>query len=744
MTDSHSPHLGSTPSADSQPTVRTSSPNDRVEGSSDLSTSSCGDVRDFDEVERILAAVAQSEFSERYQLGNLLGIGANGVVFACKDLSMDLPCAIKFCLSEHAEESRARFLREGKILSGISHPNVVTVFEVGELAGCLYIILEYVDGGTLRTRLVERGRLSPAEAIVIALGCLSGLQVLHARGIVHRDLKPENVLFFTSGHIKLSDLGIAKVFGNSEVLTQTGALVGTPRYMSPEQIRGEEPVPATDLYAMGIVLFEMMTGKPPFDATVTFDLFRQHVESPPPNLDLIVEGIPKALVVAVERSLAKLPAQRHDGAESLSAELQAILNRGDKRLFTPLNLKIPDWLPSQTPVFSKDPFESLLEQRAGVGSLHETSNRRSRRPLWGLVAVMSLLMGWAVFHQYRAPTSVSSGAGSLVDRLSKTPGLDASPAGPGNTPIPPIRGILSLALSPDGSILAIGGKYGRLSLVDAVTGKMLADLKGHVDDVTTVGFTPDGTRFATGSDDRTVRVWDVKTRQQHRAKTWQGKIQSVGFSPNGRVLASAGKEDNIRFIDLAKDKELRPLRHEQGSISAVAFLPGGRFFVSIGHNVPIRIWDLTNYSVALQVPTQAQRVSDLAVSPNGRAMAFSGEDQVIRVHATETGRELRILECPGQNVSALAFSPDGRRLASGGKDRIIRVWDLGTGLCLRTFEKLEHRVNALAFTRDGRTLLSGGSEGLVRRFDAETGKELSPPLASEATSSKNWARDEGL
>jgi serine/threonine protein kinase len=259
----------------------------------------------------------------RYRVERVLGDGAMAKVVLARDEALDRQVAVKLLDDRLAanREFRARFTREGRLAAGLSHPNVVTVFDAGEAEGQPYIVMEYVDGQTLEERLRSEGALDPEEVRAVALQVAAGLEHAHAQGLVHRDLKPGNLIQRTDGTIKIADFGIARGSHGTE-LTETGAIVGTAAYLAPEQAEGGEVTPRTDLYALGTVLHELLTGRRPFQVESLADLGRRRTE-PVPELPPFV---PADLRHAVTRMLAPDPADRPASA----AELREMLREADE------------------------------------------------------------------------------------------------------------------------------------------------------------------------------------------------------------------------------------------------------------------------------------------------------------------------------------------------------------------------------------------------------------------------------
>jgi serine/threonine-protein kinase len=246
----------------------------------------------------------------RYTLGPELGKGAMGVVYRAWDNVLDRPVALKQLSIQLVgdDEYASRFRREAKALARLTHPNVVQVYDLIEGDGRLWMVLEFVEGGDLATHLRSCGRLDGTEAVTIAVAAARGLAYAHTQGIVHRDLKPANILMTHDLCPKISDFGIAKLTQSSQV-TKIGSVLGSPPYMSPEQCSGGSVDTRTDIYALGITLYELLTGRVPFDGD-TASVLARHITEAPPRPTEIVPEIPKNLEEAILAMLAKNTDQR--------------------------------------------------------------------------------------------------------------------------------------------------------------------------------------------------------------------------------------------------------------------------------------------------------------------------------------------------------------------------------------------------------------------------------------------------
>lgn len=264
----------------------------------------------------------------RYAVGGRLGQGAMGVIFRGHDPSLDRAVAIKLVradlLSEHERaEYVERFRREAKAAGRCSHPNIVAVFDYGMHEENPYLVMELVEGITLAQLLRDRGRSPAAQAVPIVARMLDGLAAAHGRGIVHRDVKPANVLLTPAGQVKVADFGVSRM--DTAGLTQTGAMIGTPSYMAPEQCRGDAVDARTDVFSAGVVLFELLSGQRPFPGASAPEVWHKLVHAPPQDLAALCPGLAPAVVQAVERALAKAPEERFGTAAEMAAALRDAL-----------------------------------------------------------------------------------------------------------------------------------------------------------------------------------------------------------------------------------------------------------------------------------------------------------------------------------------------------------------------------------------------------------------------------------
>jgi eukaryotic-like serine/threonine-protein kinase len=268
----------------------------------------------------------QLVLGDRYTLVELLGNGGMAEVYLARDNSLGREVALKVLREQYTddEEFVERFRREAMSAAALNHPGIVQVYDRGRSEdGTFYIVMEYVPGGTLKERIKDERNLAPREAAEIASQVADALAVAHHRGVVHRDVKPQNVLLTASGEAKVSDFGIARA-ASSKTMTQTNSVLGTLSYMSPEQVRGDRVGPASDLYSLGVVLYEMLAGELPYRGDDPIATAMKHLDEPPRNPRETNPAVPEELGALVVKLLAKDPEGRYASAASLSEDLRRI------------------------------------------------------------------------------------------------------------------------------------------------------------------------------------------------------------------------------------------------------------------------------------------------------------------------------------------------------------------------------------------------------------------------------------
>jgi predicted Ser/Thr protein kinase len=272
--------------------------------------------------------------AQRYELEELVGHGGMSSVYRAHDSLLERYVALKVLHEHYSQDDDfvERFKREARSVAQLQHPNIVTVIDRGEQSGRQYIVFEYIEGENLKELVVRRGRLEVREALEIAIEVARALGFAHQHGIVHRDVKPQNVLLNGDGRPKVTDFGIARSLDMDQGVTQTGTVLGTSNYIAPEQASGKRVDQHSDIYSLGVVLYEMLTGELPFPGESFVAVALKHVNDPPPSVLDVRRDVPLRVAQAVDRALEKDPERRFATMDDFASELESCLvalDRGD-------------------------------------------------------------------------------------------------------------------------------------------------------------------------------------------------------------------------------------------------------------------------------------------------------------------------------------------------------------------------------------------------------------------------------
>jgi serine/threonine-protein kinase len=352
----------------------------------------------------------------RYRVLRRLGAGGMADVYLADDTTLGRQVAVKVLLKRYAgdESFVERFRREAQAAARINHPNIVNIYDWGPVDGTYYIVMEYVEGETLKDHIRREGRYPPGEAVRIALELLAGVQVAHGVHIVHRDIKSQNILIDRAGTVKVTDFGIAKA--DDSQMTEAGSILGTAQYLAPEQAKGEPVDERTDLYSVGVVFYEMLTGSLPFrgDSAVTVAL--KHVNEQPAEPAELVPGLPYSLNQIVLKALAKDPDQRYRNAAEFTADLVSARSGGP--LLAAAYDPSLDRTLVQSPATGSEGTTRVLPKAAAAGAVGVAAGaagaagRRRKRSPWPWIALVVFLViaavaGALIWHTFFGSTTLS-------------------------------------------------------------------------------------------------------------------------------------------------------------------------------------------------------------------------------------------------------------------------------------------------------------------------------------------------
>ena len=262
--------------------------------------------------------------NDRYQLQEVLGSGGMANVYRARDVVLDRPVAIKVLRKEYSSNDnfQKRFWLEARSAANLSHPNIVTVHDFGSADNLLYIVMEHIPGKDLKHLIRERGRFTAHDGIPLMIQACAGVGYAHRAGLVHCDIKPHNMLVSKDMRLKVTDFGIARALATVKPGERSDVVWGSPLYFAPEQAAGEPPTPSSDVYSLGVVLYELLTGTPPFTAATADELARMHISAEPVPISEYIPDIPPVLEEIVMKVLSKEPSARYRTADQLGRVLQ--------------------------------------------------------------------------------------------------------------------------------------------------------------------------------------------------------------------------------------------------------------------------------------------------------------------------------------------------------------------------------------------------------------------------------------
>ena len=675
-----------------------------------------------------------------YQILKPIGEGGMGKVYLATDSKLNRKVAIKFLPETFiADPERVRrFQREAHAAAALNHPNIMTVYEVGDDADLPYFTCEHIAGVTLRERM-QSGALPWQEIVKIATQVASAIQTAHKSGIVHRDIKPENVMLRADGLVKVLDFGIAKHLdlvtfdsaneaqptnGNATInvyqtnFTRTQGLLGTPNYMSPEQLRGEELTPQTDVFSFGLMLYEMLAEHPYAALSPAEKLSALQSPDELPPLGKLRPDIPTALAELVTQATRKKIAVRTITAEQMHSTLE--------ELHSSLEMRAA----GHSQQLAQERANKLLNQVAALYasdagtrlSLTEwwTIQRRSnalrgkleqkllRKSLLSILAKASAVAGLAVIMVFMFAAWIS-----VTQRWYEQVLRD------GHSNL-----IRQFAISPNGKKLVSVGNDHKIIVWDYASRARLATLThDNQHNVSAVAFAPDGRLFATSCTDGTVNVWDAENYSK-RAVVGGYKldvdVRRIAFSPDGRWLLTATGGSQSTLWETENWQKVRDFAaHGFGAEAVPSFSPDSRYL--LGHTMQILEVATGVVRTPGELPQRASAFWNV-LSPDARQYViaeYSGEVSFLDFSEFWTHGRGRIIKqelAHRERVRAAAYSSDGRYVATGAETTIL--WDAKTRTKLARFSYME-RPTYLAFTPDAKELVASYGDAQMLVWDVE-------------------------
>jgi WD40 repeat protein/tRNA A-37 threonylcarbamoyl transferase component Bud32 len=657
-----------------------------------------------------------------YEVLGELGRGGMGVVYKARHRKLNRLVALKMILSGvHAGEADlARFKTEAEAIARLQHPNIVQVFEVGEQRGLPFFSLEFCGGGSLEGKL-NGTPLPPGEAAALVETLARAVQAAHQAHVIHRDLKPANVLLAEDGTPKITDFGLAKKLDEAGQ-TASGAVVGTPSYMAPEQAGGKAVGLLCDVYALGAILYECLNGRPPFRGPTAMDTVLQVMACEPVPPRQLQPRAPKDLETICLKCLQKDPARRYPSAQALAEDLRRF------RAGEPI-------------------------QARPVGRLERTARWCRRYPAVTALLVLLVLFSGAMFYLFGQANTLrrneaearQSAETALIQEGRANEAADHALADLKDEKRQTTDLLYATRINLAHREWQAGIVHRARQLLDdcprdlrgwewdflkGMFDERSVVLSGHAGVVFRVALTPDGQRAVTLGKDGTVRVWDARTGVGLNQLDMPARLLAI--SPDG-ARAAVAVEKSVKTFELETGRVVDTIDLDT--------VPCGLEFVRDGADLAVVLLDgdvrFLDAATGKENSRLARRLDLLpatqmllgwgqgvAVSTDGRWLAQGGTEGKLRVWDGATGERVIDETAHLHFVRQVAFSPDGRRLASPGLEGDIRVWDLKSKQPVLRLTGHKNVVHCVAFSPDGRRLVSGSQDTTVRVWDVETGENV--------------------
>lgn len=584
---------------------------------------------------------------DRYRPIRSIGQGGFGRTFLAVDEDMlSKPyCVIKqfFYQGKDFEKAEELFRQEAVQLDvlGKEHPQIPELMEHLELDSGLYLVEEFIEGKDLLEELKEQGAFEETKIKQLLNDLLPVLQFIHKNRVIHRDIKPENIIRRQiDDKLVLVDFGVSKL-ATETALGRTGTVIGTKGYAAPEQSQGKVYF-SSDLYSLGRTCFHLLTEEHPSNVFIEYGDWQKYL-----RIGLQKSGIGDELKLILTKLLHTDIKERYQSAEEVLQDL---------------DIKQIQATTESLLIIPTSPSEPLTES-------------------WKCVHTLSK-------HSWEVRT---------------------------------------VAISPDGKILASGATDHQIMIWDLQTGNRLNPSESLLGDVDSIAFSPDGETFVSAGwaskskRNKEIFLWDLRTMKKLRHFCGNcghfGSVSSVAISPDGKILATGGGDKTIKLWNLQTGEILNTLPGHTSFVDSVAISPNGRILATSSRDRTIKLWNLPTGEFIKEFSDDKNSTNwgfYIAISPDGQTLATHNKDSSIKLWDLQTGEPLNRTFLPSHSQSSIAFSADSQNLATGGEDNTVKIWEVSTGQLLHTLTGHSNMVFAVAFSPDGKIIASGGADSTIK------------------------------
>jgi serine/threonine protein kinase/WD40 repeat protein len=704
----------------------------------------------------------------KFEIQQPIGSGGFGVVYLARDQVLNRKVALKLARGSVLSDPdlRVRFFREAEAAARLEHPGIVRVFEAGEQDGTCFLAMAYCEGPTLEQWLRDgrKNGVAPLIAARLALQLADAMDHAHAQGVLHRDIKPSNILLDAQPTRpgsnaplemvpRLADFGLARIAEHSSNTTISGVVLGTAQYMAPEQAAGllDRIGPATDVYSLGAVLYEMLTGRPPIRGATTLDTLRRVLIDEPTAPQQLKAETPDDLGAIVMKCLDKSPTRRYTSASELAADLRRFL-QGMPTVARPLSRRqrAARWI-RRNPAAAVMASLALLVLVLGGGvylSQREFADYRQeviRRDLENsyredIVAAQRDFTAGDVASAERLLRKYTPDGTSPDLREFAWHFLSAQVTHDAYGEFDAKADVYQMKLSPDGKSIALACSNSMLRILETETLREAVQVDTEQTEMNGVAWTGDGQRIACFGDTGTVRIYDRASRKL--GEPWlvmpSGRAYSGEFYDRDRILIVCGEDNAVRLWDVATQREVGVLEEHGRAVEAIALSPDGRELATASSDDLAMVWDMESRKRRGTLSGHSSRLTSIAYSPDGKLLASGGIDGKVCLWKAQDLRLLDSVEC-FDGVQNVVFTADSQRLIAGDRKGTLRDFLLGSPDAAGDFTKFElasptdawhghlPKVWSLTALDSGQRFLSGGSKVKAWRRGQEVVRWITSP-----------------